>query len=446
MEYSRNIQDKQRMHVAKAMDKEVFNDVTFVIGPDKREFKLNRIFLAMVSEPFEKMLFSQFKEGESNAIIQIEDIDADAFESVVNYAYCKNPNIDTSNLFAVKHVCRKYQISELSKLCDAYFAKAITVQNVCLLLNNAIINRLDEYIQMCRHRIHDALGSRKQAQEIIKSDAFMRMDIMSMQFFLQFDELNVDEESLWEGVLRWIEGRIKCKDLGTTPSSKKKARTELLQDLYPFIRFGLMEGSYFVKNVQPMNFLSKDEIVAIANHMLCRDEDSNVGCGTFCTKKRDFGKTITIQRGTVCKKDWEYPGDSTDAICIKSDQRVELRAVGIFNCDGRMSVKCKIYKGDNSDGTDNIVYETQKTFVKQKKSHVPLKWNLGQPIIIEKNTKYTIEILQKNKKGRTSVRCENGKNEVKNDGLTISFLPALKSPNCTEVDCGALPTLYFSRV
>ena len=368
MEYCREVQDKQRMHIAKAIDKEVFNDVTFVIGPGKREFKMNRIFLAMISEPFEKMLFSQFKEGEFNAVIQIEDIDAEAFQSVVNYAYCKNPNIDTSNVFAVKHICRKYQISELSKLCDAYFAKAINEQTVCLLLNNAVINQMDEYIAICRLRIRKVLGSRNQAREIIKSNGFMRMNMVSIQQFLQFDELNVDEEFLWEGVLKWIDNNCSA-DLDAHPLKKsklnnasiekstKEQKAKLLQKLYPFIRFGLMKGPYFVKSIQKKNFLSNEQTLAITNYILCRDEaDCGVDCGMFCIKKRGIGQTITILRGTIIKKDWKYMGNTRDAICIEADQRVELEAVGIFNCNGQMSVRCKIYKGDNNEGSNCSVF------------------------------------------------------------------------------------------
>ena len=87
-----------------------------------------------------------------------------------------------------------------------------------------------------------------------------------------------------------------------------------------------------------------------------------------------------------------------------------------------------------------------KEFTDQKRCDVPLKWNLGPPIIMEKNTKYTIEILQQNDADTKSAYCVDGKDKVTSDGLTISFSNASNSPNGTGVKHGALPTLYFSRI
>ena len=50
--------------------------------------------------------------------------------------------------------------------------------------------------------------------------------------------------------------------------------------------------------------------------------------------------------GNSC--DWAYAGGTdVDAICIMSNKDIQLKGVGVFDCDGTITVKCKVYKGDN---------------------------------------------------------------------------------------------------
>ena len=117
MDFSDDIRKRQIQNIANGIDKSVLHDVTFLIGPDHVEFKANRVFLALISDAFQAMLFGQMLEAQRDAEVIIDDIDPKGFQSVLNYAYCKDPVITMDNVVAVKCICRKYQISDLSALC-----------------------------------------------------------------------------------------------------------------------------------------------------------------------------------------------------------------------------------------------------------------------------------------------------------------------------------------
>ena len=70
---------------------------------------------------------------------------------------------------------------------------------------------------------------------------------------------------------------------------KNKFEYKLLKELCPFIRFGLMNGEYFVKKVKPLNILTNEEIMDILSYYQCKNDEK---CGKFSI----------IQRGKKWKK------------------------------------------------------------------------------------------------------------------------------------------------
>ena len=82
--------------------------------------------------------------------------------------------------------------------------------------------------------------------------------------------------------LKWIEHQT-CNQgvIGTPPPRKKRKRNKnispdneiaqnLLKAVCPFIDFKRMNGKYFVENVIAKKCLSKDQIIEIQGHLLCK--------------------------------------------------------------------------------------------------------------------------------------------------------------------------------
>ena len=143
--FLRDVKDSQCSNIADTLNHdndEKLSDVTFIVGPSQKELKANRFLLASISDVFKAMLFGRMEEGKPNAEVSIDDIDANAFQSVFRYAYCTNPKIDIENVVSVKHICRKYQIHSLSKICDSYFDSSLSSESMCSLLNDSLNYKL----------------------------------------------------------------------------------------------------------------------------------------------------------------------------------------------------------------------------------------------------------------------------------------------------------------
>ena len=121
--FSKRNQRDQRSNIANLLNNETIADVTFVIGENETEFNVNRFPFAGISDVFAAMLYGNMAESKPNAKIIIPDIDSKGFIPVVQYAYCKDPQISKYNLVSIKNVCRKYQIHKLSEICDSNYKK-----------------------------------------------------------------------------------------------------------------------------------------------------------------------------------------------------------------------------------------------------------------------------------------------------------------------------------
>ena len=119
----------QQKNMGQILDNQKFTDVTFVVGKDKQEFNVNRIFLAAISPVFEAMLYGQMAESKADSKVVIEDATPNAFEQVIKFAYCNKPDIDLDNVHDIASICDKYQIATLSTFCDVVFKFSIVVYN-----------------------------------------------------------------------------------------------------------------------------------------------------------------------------------------------------------------------------------------------------------------------------------------------------------------------------
>merc|ERR1712154_64021 len=116
-----------------------------------------------------------------------------------------------------------------------------------------------------------------------------QMDVKSMKCLLQSDHLETKEEALWRHVVGWTEYQSKnsknnddekhCED---NKFGKQLLKKTLLLSVYKYIRFGLMDGDFFAKNVLSENVLTKDEAYSVFVYI----HNHDAGCTHFSTRQR----------------------------------------------------------------------------------------------------------------------------------------------------------------
>eukprot|EP01084_Bolivina_argentea_P305622 527993_1 len=290
MEYTTKLQLMQREMFANMLKEKRYTDVRFIVGKTKTQFNANRAFLAAISPVWDKCLFGQMKESEVNADVIIEDIDPDAFQCILNFAYNNDPKISPANVLLVRFICDKYQIKALLDLCDTYFISCLELNNICLFLNQAMQLKSDILIKHCMKYIEKNV---KESGVIIRSDEFLTLSLNAMQFLLKCDYLMITEDEIWEYVLKWADYQSEqCLQITDNSDEKysdddvkpKEYRQYLLKSVRQCMRFGLMNGKYFAQKVVKEQILTQSELTAILLYL----QDSDTNCGEFNTNIRQI--------------------------------------------------------------------------------------------------------------------------------------------------------------
>ena len=201
-----------------------FTDVTFIIGAEKREFKASKAFLSLHSAVFKAMFHGEMIESQPNAKIPINDIDPDAFKSVLKYChgciYNEVPQLTPDNVVPIIIIADRYQINGLLQRCDEHFSYFLRGDTFCTILDKLVNAKLDKYIKKCMDKLKYKLGN--YAEFIVKSPGFLKMGLNAMKVFLQSDNLCIKdsseafkygvkdlsiftEEDLWLRLLEWSE-------------------------------------------------------------------------------------------------------------------------------------------------------------------------------------------------------------------------------------------------
>ena len=284
---------QRRATFAKTRKDPDFNDVTFVIGETKSKFHVNRMVMASLSDVMKAMLYGAYQESQDDAEIVLEDVKPVAFERVLQFAYCSAPDITPENVLAVAMIADKYQIKELIQICKEAVKTVLSghwLSKFCLLWDQAVQYKLNTYKTTLKSVIKSLNGNIH--QEIIQNQAFRKMSVSAMKEFLSFNFLNVQEQFLWRNVARWADEqanllhakrrKLNRSERASARNLRQNRKKKVLKEVVPFIRFGLKDGTFFVKEVKACGCLSKEDIADILCYIQCGDGK----CGRFKTTKR----------------------------------------------------------------------------------------------------------------------------------------------------------------
>lgn len=125
----------------------------------------NKNVLAAVSSVFNAMFFGSSKERNA---VRIEDASADGFKEFLQFFYLDKVTLSMENIGTVIHLADKYDVLEYVKICDVFLKSQLTMENICLGYQVAVILKNEQLIKFCEDEISKA------SNEIFVTDAFQR--------------------------------------------------------------------------------------------------------------------------------------------------------------------------------------------------------------------------------------------------------------------------------
>ncbi|XP_051259641.1 kelch-like protein 41a isoform X2 [Dicentrarchus labrax] len=215
--------------------KELLNEnklIDCVLKVGDRSIPCHRLILAACTPYFRELFFSaDGKEADKKEVL-LENLDPGVMESIVNYMYSAEIDINDDNVQDILAVANRFQIPSVFTVCVNYLQKKLSKKN-CL-----AIYRLGLMLNCARLAIaaRDYIADR--FETIAMDEDFLELAPPELYAIIGADALNVEKEELvFETLMRWIR-----KD--------KEKRMTSLEEAFDCVRFRLLPEKYFKEKVE----------------------------------------------------------------------------------------------------------------------------------------------------------------------------------------------------
>lgn len=413
------------------LDNTALNDFTFLVGPKRKAFNVNRFPMATVSSTIkEKLLALEDGNGDS---MELLDVSPRGFRAIVLYAYGHDPEVCPENVVDVAQVARLLNIEALGSECLRFAASVLQKDEAYLMpyLETATTFQNADILKICFNSLQERGG----VPAFLSSPAFCSLSADLVNMILRLDQLPVYETTVWETCLKWAEAQAKVNETDQLKELKK---------VYHNVRFPLCSPMFFSSKVVPTGVLSQKETLSLFQFLTFPAGASDTG--VFSKAPRVLWDETEVIRSNGSKP---YSGELfhlenyIDGIAFSVDHEIDLTGVGLLLGEGSTKVNMKIFQGQCDERVQVArVRQTVKLPEKGTKAH---KIELPAVLRLKKDTIYEIEVESV---GACSLKMNSGVQELEEtrNGITITFtFSKYKSGTSeTNVKKGNIPSLFCS--
>ncbi|XP_033473909.2 kelch-like protein 41a [Epinephelus lanceolatus] len=220
--------------------KELLNEnklIDCILKVGDQSIPCHRLILAACSPYFRELYFStDGKETEQMEVV-LENLDPNIMESIVNYMYSAEIDINDNNVQDILTAANRFQIPSVFTVCVNYLQKKLSKQNCLAIYRLGLMLNCARLAMAARDHIADRF------EILSKEEDFLELAPPELFAIIGADRLNVEkEEVVFETLMRWIR-----KD--------KEKRVKSLEEAFECIRFRLLPQKYFKEKVE------KDDLI-----------------------------------------------------------------------------------------------------------------------------------------------------------------------------------------
>ena len=287
---------KERL--AYLFNSDVLADVHFVVGkpPTIQRIPAHKFLLSASSAVFDALFHGGLSTSSNE--VDIPDIEAPAFLSLLRFLYCDEVSLTADTVMAVLYAAKKYTIPALEKACVDYLKLSLNSDNAFTLLGQARFFDEPQLAELCLETID------KNSAEAFASDGFLDVDIKTLCTVVQRDSLGVREIKLFNALCRWAEAECHRQQLPVTAEHQRQVLGEALS----FIRFPLMTLEDFANGPAQSCILSDRETVDLFLYFTTNPKPTLrfVDAPRCCLT----GRELIVSRFCQTEHRWGYSGTS----------------------------------------------------------------------------------------------------------------------------------------
>lgn len=211
-------------------------DIVLVVG--EKRIKAHRLVLAAFSDYFSAMFTGDLAENRQE-VVHLSDMDPQAVEALIQYAYTSHIEIRVDNVEGLLSVSCILQIDEVKEACSEFMKHQLHPTN-CL----GIRAFADGHNCTELFKIADAF-TKERFVEVVKNQEFLLLNAECVAQLLSSDDLNVNSESqIFDALRAWAE-------------HDEENRRKVLPRLLGLVRLPLLAPEFLVDKVE-MSCLFRD--------------------------------------------------------------------------------------------------------------------------------------------------------------------------------------------
>ncbi|XP_053296421.1 kelch-like protein 41a [Pleuronectes platessa] len=220
--------------------KELLNEnklIDCILKVGDRSIPCHRLILSACSPYFRELYFAEDGKDVDNSEFVLENVDPNIMESIVNYMYSADIDINENNVQDILVVANRFQIPSVFTVCVNYLQKQLSKKNCLAIYRLALMLNSARLAIAARDYIADRFDT------ISMDEDFLELSPPELLAIIGADALNVvKEEVVFETVMKWIR-----KD--------KEKHVKSLGEAFDCVRFRLLPEKYFKEKVE------KDELI-----------------------------------------------------------------------------------------------------------------------------------------------------------------------------------------
>ncbi|WAR01932.1 BTBD2-like protein [Mya arenaria] len=369
------------------LDAEVLCDVTILAGKDEQEVKCHRFMLASRSPVFYTMFCGSLPE---TGVVQVPDVEASVFRQVVRFVYSGEIQVMPESAMALLYVAKKYDIQALTDRCRTFLEKIIAVDNVCIILEQAVMFDEKVLIQQCLTFVTD------NSDQVFRSNEIMSISPEALRLILQGEKekQKLQPEKVYATCTEW------AKQSFTKAGKENFTGGDLRQqlgDMILLVDFARMTFDSYMDHVDEDDILSNVE---------------KIECIRGIRKRRKERPSFIARFGDI-KSPWSH-GNLADGISFRTPNDVILCSVALYRpCKpGNLSGTLEILE-------DREIVLTQNVTIMFKDNETYENINLVKEITIRQGVTYSV---RQTLKGQLSYYGVDHKETVKINGILVTFM------------------------
>ncbi|KAL3866113.1 hypothetical protein ACJMK2_043445 [Sinanodonta woodiana] len=248
-------------------NKETLSDVHFIVGiePNTQTIPAHKFILSIGSAVFDAMFNGPM--ANKNDVFTITDMEPKVFMALLKYLYSDEVVMEADMTMALLYAAKKYALPMLDKICQDFFHKSMTKDNVFQLLTQA--RMFDE--PHLAATVLDAIINN--ASVSFNAPGFASVDYETLCVIIERDTPDISECDRFVALCKWATAecsRQKCK---VTPENVCRVLGKVLHSL----KFDEIDKEEFSTKILLSEVLDDHVFVEILTTLLRRQSKDSTG-------------------------------------------------------------------------------------------------------------------------------------------------------------------------